>query len=81
MSEQLNGATFNRELGEVVEQGSIQVFDCPPLLYSPPSLENTEHLQKKHFDLPTTWVRTHEQDSILGMPGEINTLKKPNILF
>ena len=43
VSEQLNGAKFNQELGEVVEQGSIQVFDCPPLLYSPPNLKDTEH--------------------------------------
>lgn len=38
--EKINGAKFNQELGEVVEQGSIQVFDCPPLLYSPPNVEN-----------------------------------------
>ena len=43
ISEQLNGAQFNRELGEVVELGSIQVFDCPPILYSPPNMQEAEH--------------------------------------
>ena len=61
--------------------GSIQVFDCPPILYSPPNVKEVEEKQKKHFDLPTTWVRTHEQDSLLGPPEEANLNKKPNILF
>ena len=30
--------TFNQELGEVVEEGSLQLFDCSPILFTPPNV-------------------------------------------
>lgn len=50
----------------MVEQSSICLFDCPPILYSPPPSNEGEEVEKRHFDLPTSYVRSHEQDSVIG---------------
>lgn len=38
----IDGVKFNSELSEAVEQGEIQLFDCPPLNFSPTNMHATD---------------------------------------
>ena len=42
----------NQELGKQVENGKLQFFDCPPILYSPVSDKNKQKEQQEGPSLP-----------------------------
>ena len=69
--------TCNNQLGEGIERGTIQLFDCPPLIFSPNVVDDS--IKKVHFDIPGASQRDHLR--LASNEDSEKKLQKPSILF
>ena len=73
----LTDKTCNHQLGEGIERGTIQLFDCPPLIFSPNEVDDS--IKKVHFDIPGASQRDHLR--LASNEDSEKKLQKPSILF
>ena len=62
---------FNKELGEVVEEGSLYLFDCAPVLFTPPAVralreeKQIEMNERKRLECETEPMPSGRKSNIL----------------
>ena len=71
------------ELADVVEQGKVQLFDCAPILYSPPAdpaiANDPSRATRGRFTMPTELIKRQNMDSEGREAEDCNARKKPGV--